>query len=72
MKTCSVCKQEKTPTEYYKNKKAEDGLEHKCKECRSKYAKSRRGATRLYYLQNREKIRAYQTSYYAKKGHNDL
>ncbi len=58
-KICSKCKEKKSITEFFKNKKMKDGLFSECKECRSKYAKD-------YRKKNRNRIKKYKREYYKK------
>lgn len=37
MKTCSKCNLEKEPTEFYKQSRNKDGLQHQCKVCANSY-----------------------------------
>lgn len=37
-KICTICKTEKTVTEFFKRKKSKDGFESKCKSCKTEYA----------------------------------
>lgn len=63
-KICSKCKEEKSITEFHKNKNHKDGLAHWCKECCKEYHKK-------YYQENREKLlkqsKEYSREYYQKK-----
>ncbi len=69
MKTCARCGEEKPLSEFHKNKKAKDGLQSFCKECRNKaeresYRKKekrdRSEYLKEYYEKNKEKIKARQ------------
>lgn len=40
MKTCSKCKIEKETYEFYVNKRAKDGLQHRCKSCHKELTKT--------------------------------
>jgi hypothetical protein len=55
-KTCSGCGQRKPLTEYYRNRRAPDGLYWNCKRCCAK-------VRRRYYLKSRKRILAYQRNY---------
>lgn len=60
-KTCTKCKKDKPPTEYYKDERHKDGLHSACKECHKKAIKKSR--------QNKESISdavddLYDYSYY--------
>lgn len=80
MKKCSKCKIEKPNTEFSKNTKSNDGLQSRCKSCRSQdYSdnKDKVHAQHAAYYQankneiserrhaNRDKINAYYASYWA-------
>jgi len=49
MKKCSKCEIEKESIDFYKKKTMKDGLRSECKEC-----------TKLYQLENKDKIKEYQ------------
>ena len=55
-KRCSKCGQEKTLTEFHKDKKAKDGLRSSCKICKSEEDKK-------YAQDHREQIREYNKRY---------
>lgn len=57
MKICSKCKIEKQKENFYKNKKAKDGLQHECKNCRKEYLEE-------YYKENKERISQKAKEYY--------
>ena len=42
MKTCTCCKEEKLEAEFYRDKSQKDGLEYRCKICKSASSKERR------------------------------
>lgn len=41
-KVCSKCKVEKSPTEFYKDKRTKDGLQYNCKTCLKSYFEEKR------------------------------
>ena len=53
MKTCSKCNIEKESIDFYKKKTMKDGLRSECKEC-----------TKLYQLENKDKIKEYKKNYH--------
>ena len=56
MKKCTKCGIEKDESEFYKNKKAKDGLRHWCKACVSSHMKP-------YRQVNAERLSAYKKDY---------
>jgi 5-methylcytosine-specific restriction endonuclease McrA len=54
MKTCAKCKAEKPKTDFSKQKKCSDGLQHNCKACFADY-----------YAANRERFAAARSAYYS-------
>lgn len=40
LRECSKCKERKSPTEFYTDKRAHDGLKHQCKKCHEGYTKA--------------------------------
>lgn len=50
MKKCTICKEEKPKSDFYKNKSRKDGLQNKCKECSSKKTKEHYKDNKQYYL----------------------
>lgn len=60
MKQCTICKILKQDTEYHKNKQKPDGLESRCKICRSNINKINKEKNSKkqheYYLKNKDKI----------------
>jgi 5-methylcytosine-specific restriction endonuclease McrA len=56
MKTCTVCKQEKSLSDFGKQKGAKNGLRSACKKCHTTKAKK-------YAEQNKEKIAEYRKTY---------
>jgi hypothetical protein len=72
MKICTSCLEEKTISEFYKNKNSRDGLMHKCKEC-AKAATKTWGINnpekkRQQNLMNKEQIREATKRWYKEKG----
>lgn len=51
MKTCTLCKQEKSLAEFNRNKQRSDGLQNVCRDCN-------RSRSRKYYAENKERHRA--------------
>ena len=78
MKICPRCKEEKPLSEFYKNKRNKDGLQHACKVCKSvydsKYYKENIDKTKYrkdrlaWKAQAREKAREFVESYKEDKG----
>lgn len=74
MRTCTTCKQEKTPDCFYKEKRVKDGLQAQCKECKKKHSvawqKANRDKVRVYEdrwrSNNPEAVKAMQKRYYQK------
>ena len=61
MKKCSTCKEEKSKTEFYKDKTRPDGHSYVCKACNAPLAF-------CYYRKNKEKIQArFRANYCPKK-----
>lgn len=56
MKTCRVCKIEKTNSEFNKNKTKKDGLQYSCKSCFNAYHE-------IYKAAKRESLAAYGLNY---------
>lgn len=54
MKKCTVCKQQKIETEFYKNKSKPSGLQEKCKQCQRLCFKQRYSNNKQYYIDKRE------------------
>lgn len=42
MKKCTKCKLEKNEIQFHKDRTTKDGLEYRCKECKSELSKERR------------------------------
>ena len=42
MKTCSTCKQVKEKTEFHKDQSKQDGIDHRCKDCKQAYDQARK------------------------------
>lgn len=71
MKICSTCKLAKDLSSFNKNKKLKDGLCHECKQCKRDYNLKRyslkqneiKEKTKLYRLENKDKITSYQKEY---------
>jgi len=67
MKICSKCKQEKDESEFQKCKKAKDGLQYSCRECRKisckKYYNSDKGLISQQKYHRSEKGRKAQRDY---------
>lgn len=59
-KPCSRCKEEKSFSDYYKNKRKKDGLDIYCKTCRKKQARENRERDnipkRRWYNKNKDKV----------------
>lgn len=57
MKSCSVCKEQKSLEDFYKDKKTADGRSHRCKPCTNAYYKgynaSRKLAQARYEVQSK-------------------
>jgi 5-methylcytosine-specific restriction endonuclease McrA len=55
-KVCSTCKESKDISQYSQDKRSKDGLQHKCKGCRSLYHQARRDfdnqRNKTYYEKN--------------------
>ena len=65
-KICSRCGQEKSLSEYHRDKSKKDGHVSTCKECRSEYKKNNsdiRVYNRHYKARNRKTVAAYQKQY---------
>lgn len=63
MKRCSKCKETKSKTEFYKLKRAKDGLQSECKECASQYKKQWR-------INNPEKVKQFRKQW--QQTHKDI
>ena len=71
-KTCNKCKQEKELTEFYKDKKAKDGLRASCEVCvkveAAAYYKANpeqvKAGTAAYSKANPDKVKSYGAAYY--------
>lgn len=61
MKTCSMCKEEKPVSEFYKNKSRKDGLSYRCKPCQKSYVDPQKNKAYLkeYNKKNSAKIKKY-------------
>ena len=61
MKTCSMCKEEKSRSEFYKNKSRKDGLSYRCKPCQKSYVdpEKKKIYLRQYNKENSAKIKKY-------------
>ena len=57
LKRCSKCEEWKPRAEFYRNKKAKDGLARWCKECN-------RAAVKKWNQENRDRRREYDREYY--------
>lgn len=57
MKQCSKCKKLKENTEFYKDKSQISGLETRCKACKKEYYHDHRQERKIYYRQNKERIK---------------
>ena len=62
-KVCTKCKDEKSYSEFHKNKEKKDGLRLECKICHKQDRKE-------YYLKNKEKEIEYREKYYKIKENN--
>ena len=78
LKRCTKCKVEKPFDEFYKDKKAKDGLCCGCKSCQKEYNKSNKERRKEYakeyykewYQKNKEAIKEYKKEYFkANKEH---
>jgi hypothetical protein len=77
-KTCSVCKEEKEISAFYKDKKAKDGAAHRCKDCTNvhfkawaeknpeKYKEKQRKSLQKFKKNNIEKVRQAGREHYHK------
>lgn len=59
MKHCAKCNKTKDLNAFHKNSQCKDGLRPTCKECR-------RPSTKIYYINNKEKIDNYKKRYLLK------
>jgi hypothetical protein len=59
MKKCCRCKEEKSLTEFYRNKSAKDGLTYECKSCKKNMSLE-------WKKNNREKVNDEKKKYYQK------
>ena len=53
-KICSKCKQEKDLSEFYRNKRAKNGLNCQCKQCMKEEFVQRRNDEKLIRIRKRE------------------
>lgn len=60
MKTCSVCKKEKTYLDFYKNKSRKDGYSVDCKLCRKEYYFKSKNVRIEYFKKNKERIKEWR------------
>lgn len=69
-KTCQVCRTEKNPSEFWKNKAEKDGLQRKCKDCCRAYNAPRKEKHKLYMVaynrDNFDRIAAQKKEYASK------
>lgn len=72
VKKCSVCKEEKQLDGFHKNKGTSNGYHNYCKQCRSKYRKSKKWESdnrdrkeyhKKYYILNKEKYKEISKTY---------
>ena len=59
MKTCNICKTEKSVDDFHRDKSKKDGRDHRCKACRSeisKTSKSLKAYRKRYYENNKDEI----------------
>jgi hypothetical protein len=70
MKTCSICKEEKLFSEFYKDKTRKDGFDYNCKSCIRKHREINKieiVAKRITYEKaNKDKIISYRKRHYQK------
>ena len=64
LKKCSKCGIVKSIDEFDKNKRAKDGLQTNCKECRKQYYEENKDKIKQYYEENKDKIAEQQKQYY--------
>jgi len=73
IKTCSHCDKNLSSALFHKDKRAKDGLCHKCKECSSKFdakrSNKRKDSKKQYYLNNQLEFQKYGKNY-AKQNRN--
>lgn len=71
MKTCNVCKKEKSVTEFTKDKYQPDGLDRKCRVCKAKIYtkidKKARSAWRKSYFENNRDVELKNCEIYRNK-----
>lgn len=69
-KQCGICKEEKTITEFFKDKYHKTGYTHQCKNCFKQYNEKNRESRKIYYesykLKNKEKIKKRSAAWYLK------
>jgi hypothetical protein len=67
MKTCTGCREDKPLDEFNARKGSRDGLQFRCKECRSAYRQANRDRIaerqRVYQQANRDRIAEYQRAH---------
>ena len=63
LKKCSKCGEWKPISEFYKDKRSNDGLQSKCKKCRKDYYENNKEKIKEYYENNKEKIKEQQKEY---------
>jgi len=65
IKTCYKCKQEKSITEFGKDKYTKDGLNCRCKSCAIKYAHEHKDEIKKNYLKHKDERNIYNKQYYS-------
>lgn len=63
-KICIGCGDEKSITEFHRNKNCKDGYLTKCKKCYNSYYKANKDKIYVYIKENKENISAYKKRYY--------
>jgi hypothetical protein len=75
LKICSKCDIEKEESEFYNDKRANDGLTSSCKECHKEYSRNNKARKAIYdakrRITNKEAIAKYQKEY-AEKNKDSL
>ena len=68
IKHCSICKQNFSISEFYKNKITKDGLEFRCKKCRHVYYQTHRdeeaARSKVWYQLHRDEVAARNRAWY--------
>jgi len=72
-KVCSKCKEELDVSEFYKDKRAKDGLYSSCKKCQREYGKNNyEKYVKEYQKNNRELLNRWYRKYFSKEDKNKL